>query len=168
MNEEVKDFEIQVGNAGAWSDDPSQYTEHFGVFQRFGIYPKHVPYSIMKKIKSPIVQSWPDEEGDDVFLPVGADGAPATVHDSTSYKVTFVYHKSSQEENINDTIDTFINLIRGRWLRIYDWYTQIGYDGVYLNETDDDPQFRRRDMETCIFELEFKINGKRTSEPFAD
>lgn len=164
----VKDFIIQVGNAGAWTPDESQYTETFGVFERFGIYPKHVPYSLMKKIKSPVVQTWPDEEGDDVWLPTNADGQPATVHEASEYRVTFVYHKSNDIQNVNETIDEFINAIKGRWLRTFDEYTGIGYDGVYLNDVDDDPKFRRRDMETCIFELEFKVNGKYTKTPFTN
>lgn len=166
---DFKDFYIKVGEAGAWSRN-MDYDQPFGVYNEFGIMVKHAPFSMMSKIKNVVVQSWPDEHGDDVYLPKNADGTPSMVREAVDYEVQFVYHRQSNDDAWSDcanrAIKNLIDRIQGRWLQIYDEYTGIGYDCVYLQDVDDDPKFRRRGYDTVIFTLTFKINGEPIESPF--
>jgi len=165
-----KDFWIAVGDPGAYKRD-MQYSEVFGMNQRFGIKIKHAPYSPMAKIKNVVVQSWKDEDGDDVWLPrrtagEGGTYVPAVTHEAVEYRPKFVIFGDSQKVNSNDVIRRMINAIEGRWLKIWDEYTQMGFEGVYLVDVDDDPSFKRRSYDFVEFTLTFKINGTNIDAPF--
>lgn len=164
-----KDFYIAIGQPGAYSASMTYNT--IGVKETYGAYVKHAPYLLMQKSKEAISQSWLDEDGDDVYLPKSANGTPATKHEATDYPVVFAFHMSNRDEYghfvelANQKISSLISAIKGRWLKIYDTYSGIGFDGVYLQEVDPDPQFVRRKMDTCIFTLTFKINGNQLATP---
>jgi hypothetical protein len=168
---EFKDFFIAVGQPGAYTKDMA-YDEVIALNNDFNIKIKHAPFSLMSKIKNVVVQSWKDEDGDDVFLPRIQDSAtgqykPAITHEAVEYNATFVLYEPNNNEAIaNKQIRSFIQKIEGRWLKIWDEYTQIGYEGVYLLDVDDDPTFRRREHDSVIFELNFKINGVALDSPF--
>lgn len=167
-----KDFYIAVGEPGAYSKS-MQYNQTIALNRDFNIKIKHAPFSLMSKIKNVVVQSWKDEDGDDVFLPRIKDTAtglykPAITHEAVDYNATFVLYEPNYNTAIaNQQIRNFIQAIEGRWLKIWDEYTQIGYDGVYLLDVDDDPAFRRREHDSVIFELNFKINGVALDAPFS-
>lgn len=169
---EVKDFYIAIGQPGAYSAS-MEYSSPVAVYDTYGCLVKHAPYSLMSNIKNVVVQSWADEEGDDVYLPMSSDGRPAIVHDAVDYSVTFVFHHSnkvggvSMDDYANQQITRLVSAIEGRWLKIYDAYTGIGFDGVYLQDVDDDPRFIRRSHDTVIFELKFKVNGRPLDAPLA-
>lgn len=165
-----KDFWIAVGEPGAYSKS-MVYDKPFGVNERFGIKIKHSPYSPMPKIKNVVVQSWKDENGDDVWLPrkTGSQTGtyePAITHESVDFHPKFVIFGSTEKVNSNDAIRRFIQAIQGRWLKVWDEYTQMGYEGVYLEDVDDDPKFKRRNYDYVEFELKFKVNGDNLDAPF--
>lgn len=165
-----KDFWIAIGEPGAYKRD-MQYSEVFGMNQRFGIKIKHAPYSPFAKIKNVVVQSWKDEDGDDVWLPrrtAGEGGTyePAVTHEAVEYKPKFIIFGDSEKVNSNAVIRKMLKLIEGRWLKIWDEYTQMGFEGVYLVDVDDDPSFKRRSYDFVEFTLTFKINGTNIDAPF--
>ena len=171
-NNQFKDFWIAVGQPGAYSDS-MVYDDVFGVFDRFHLRIKHAPYSLFSKNKNVVVQSWKDEIGDDVWLPQKQGTqygtyVPAITQDAVEYKPTFVYFANNQEldDLANSYIYDFIQAINGRWLKIWDEYTQIGYTGVYLLDVDDDPKFKRRNIDHVEITFTFKINGTSINEPF--
>lgn len=170
MAQRFKDFWIAVGQPGAYSKS-MQYDEVFGLNARFGIKIKHSPYSPMPKIKNMVVQSWKDEDGDDVWLPRVTDSAtgtykPAITHEAVDFVPKFVIFGDAAVTNSNQAIRELLNAIEGRWLKIYDEYTQMGYEGVYLTDADDDPKFKRRSYDYVEFELKFKVNGPNIDAPF--
>lgn len=166
-----KDFYIGVANPGAYTKSATY--QWFGVKREFGIMVKHTPYSLMPKIKNVVVQSWLDEDGDDVWLPQVQDSLsgvykPAVTHEATELTVTFVAYftkdKDGNKMDANTQIRRFIERIEGRWLQVWDDYTRIGFDGVYLVDVDDDPEFKRRNYDYVKFDLKFKVNGRNITE----
>lgn len=166
-----KDFFIAIGQPGAYSKS-MVYDEIIALDRDFHIKIKHAPFSLMSKIKNVVVQSWKDEDGDDVFLPrVQGDTPgtykPAITHEAVEYNPTFVLYEPNNNDAIaNRQIKAFIKKIEGRWLKIWDEYTQVGYEGVFLIDVDDDPKFKRRGHDQVVFELNFKINGADIDAPF--
>lgn len=167
-----KDFYIRVGKPGAYAKN-MVYEPAFGAAATYNCHVQHAPFSIMNKIKNVVVQTWRDEDGDDVWLPQVSGSNPGEFvpdikHEAVDYNVSFVYQENSEMYNANADILAFIRRIEGRWLQIFDTYTGIGYDGVYLVDVDDNPKFRRRESDTVIFELKFKVNGMPTDKPFEE
>lgn len=172
MGLRFKDFYIAVGQPGAYSEN-MVYDEVFGVKERFGIMIKHAPYSPMPKVKNMVVQSWKDEDGDDVWLPRKTSSAlgggtyePAITHEAVDYNPKFVIFGDAEVMNSNEAIKNLIDTIEGRWLKIWDEYSQTGFEGVYLVDVDDDPKFKRRNYDYVEFELKFRINGPNIHAPF--
>lgn len=173
--EPFKDFWIAVGQPGAYTQN-MKCDEVFGLNDRFGIKIKHAPFSVMPKIKNVVVQSWKDEDGDDVWLPrrtgsTPGSYVPAITHEAVDYNPKFViFNRADDDGDIaptaNEAIRALIKAIEGRWLKVWDEYTQIGFEGVYLVDVDDDPKFKRRNYDHVEFELKFKINGVNIDEPF--
>lgn len=173
MND-FKDFYIAVGQPGAYSKSMEYDPDIIALNRDYGIKIQHAPFSLMPKIKNVVVQTWKDEDGDDVFLPrVQGDTPgtwkPAITHEAVDYKPIFVLHEKNNDIAIaNIRLREFIRRIEGRWLKVWDEYTQIGYEGVYLYDVDDDPDFKRREHDTVVFELFFKVNGAAIDAPFED
>lgn len=167
---QYKDFYIAIGQPGAYRASMT-YGNPTPVYATYGCLVKHVPYALAQKIKNVVVQTWMDEDGDDVYLPQNAQGLPTIVHEAVDYPVQFVFHHSNKVNGVslttyaNQQISNLISAIEGRWLKIYDQYSGIGFDGVYLQNMGDDPRFVRRDHDTVIFELNFKINGRPLASP---
>lgn len=156
---EYKPFLIKVGQAGAYKDDMT-YEAPFCTRESFGLWVKHVPYTIQSNIKNPVTQSWIDENGDDVFL-------PQTGIKSEAYElpVDFVYYENDGMANVR--IAQFVERIKGKWLKIYDTYTGICRKGVYVVDFDQDPTFYRRGThDTVIFQVKFKVNFPNLNDTF--
>ena len=181
---EFKDFYIAIGQPGAYSKsmDYTTIDEETGevvpnviaLWNDFGIRIKHAPYSPMAKIKNVVIQSWKDEDGDDVWLPrkieeiSGGEVAykPSITHEAVEYTAKFVIFGDKETMDSNNKIRLLIDRIQGRWLKIWDKYTGMGFEGVYLLDVDDDPKFKRRNYDYIEFELKFRINGPSLDEPF--
>lgn len=172
-----KEFWIGVGEPGAYTKSATISKENIiDLYRTYGIMVKHAPYSTMPKIKNVVVQSWKDEDGDDVWLPRVTDSQtgehmPAVTHEAVDYNPTMLFYITSNdgdfEREANQMIRGLVKRIEGRWLKIWDEYTQIGFEGAYLVDVDDDPKFKRRDSYVIVeFELKFKINGANIDAPF--
>lgn len=177
---QFKDFYIAIGQPGPYKKD-MDYTivDDFGVtrpnviglYQNFDIRIKHAPLSLTQSIKNVVVQTWLDEDGDDIFLPytTGPNGEklPAVTHESVEYTPTFVMFCPNYGEPVaTQNIHRLIELIQGRWLKIWDEYSQLGYDGVVLKQPDADPRFKRRNYDFIEFSLTFIVNGTSITAPF--
>ena len=60
---------IAVGPSGCYKADLSGYDKPFDTFRKYRLYIKHVPYKVFPQIKEIVTQDWPDEHGEDVWLP---------------------------------------------------------------------------------------------------
>jgi hypothetical protein len=171
-----KDFYIAIGQPGAYTNNMSYLDENgepniIALNKNYKIKIKHAPYSPMAKIKNVVVQSWKDEDGDDVWLPkVTGSGigstTPAVTHEAVEYNPTFVIYGDAAKMDSNSVIRELISRIEGRWLKVWDEYTHMGFEGVYLVDIDDDPKFKRRNYDHIEFTLKFKVNGTNLDAPF--
>lgn len=150
---------IKVGRSGAYSK-AMEYEDPFCTKDSYGLWIKHAPFTIRPKTKGLIVQTWKDEDGDDVFL-------STTLAKSEAYdwEVEFVYLENDGMAHVR--IADFVNRIRGRWLKIHDSYTKMTRTEVYVSEFDQEPQFQRRgDRDLVIFKVKFRVNNPNFEEVF--
>lgn len=149
-------FLISVGQSGAFQDN-MKYATPFDTKEEFGLWIKHVPFTPYPKNKELVTQSWADEQGEDVYL--SPNGVMSEAYD---LEVEFVYYAS--DGLANERIQAFIDRIKGKWLRIYDCYTRMGRQGVYLEEFGSDPTFQRRGLkDTVLFKVKFRVNDPQTN-----
>ncbi len=139
--------------AGAFSTD-IEYNSPFDTKERFGLWVKHSPFTLRPKPKNIVSQTWQDEEGDDVFIP------DKIVHEPYEIEIEFIYYGNNDMANVN--INAFLKEIEGKWLQMYETYTRIGRQGVYMIECDDDPTFKRRGTDYVSFSVKFKVNDPDT------
>lgn len=161
-------FLIAVGERGCYKESMA-YQKPFDTFAKYGLYIKHAPYKIFPQIKNLVSQDWPDEHGEDVFLPT-----TGIVNKAYDYDVEFIYY--SDDGMATERIREFCEEIKGKWLQIYDTYTKIGRTGVYVMEFDPDPTFVRRKIQLktmegkanvhrdyAYFKVKFRINNPNTN-----
>lgn len=150
---------IKVGKSGAYSKT-MEYEDPFDTKESYGLLVKHTPFTIMPKTKVLISQTWNDENGDDVFL--SDAGAKCEAYD---WPVDFVYLEN--DGLAHTRITDFINRIHGKWLRIYDSYSKMTRDGVYVSEVNMEPRFKRRgNKDLVIFSVTFRVNNPNCLEEF--
>lgn len=140
---------------GAFSPD-LEYNMPFDTLARFGLYIKHIPFTIFPEPKNIIEQEWKDENGMDVYIPENI------VYKSYAMEVEFVYYRNDGLANVQ--IAAFCNAIIGRWLKIYDTYTKIGRQQIYAKEFENDPTFvRRGNHDYASFKVIFSVNDPNTN-----
>ncbi|MCM1443675.1 MAG: hypothetical protein NC038_04050 [Paludibacter sp.] len=139
--------------SGVFSPD-LEYNSPFDTKERFGLWIKHNPFSLRPKPKNIISQTWQDEEGDDVYIP------NKIYHEPYEVELEFIYYSEDDMANVN--IIAFLKELEGRWLKIYDSYTGIGRQGVYMIECTEEPSFRRRENDYVSFSVKFKVNDPDT------
>ncbi len=136
-----------------------QYGPAFDTHEKYGLWIKHAPYSVMPKIKNIVTQNWMDEDGEDVFLP------DTIRHEAYDLELEFVYYENDNESNNN--FRRFVNEIKGKWLKLYESYTGICRHGVYLVSVDEDPKFvRRGEHDTVVWTAKFRVNQPDTNGSF--
>lgn len=141
-------------SAGAFSSS-LEYNPVFDTLERFGLYIKHSPFTLRPKPKNIISQTWKDQNGDDEYIP------SVITHEPYEMELEFVYYRNDGMANVN--IQTFIDTIEGKWLKIYDSYTQIGRQAIRMIECDEDPTFKRRGLnDFAQFKIKFKVNDPDT------
>lgn len=146
---------ISVGKDGCYSSSMT-YDRPFDTLLKYNLYIKHVPFTVMSKVKNIITQTWKDEDGDDVFIPENI------VHEAYDLELEFVYWDPT--DSANAMIRQFIDEIKGKWLKVYDSYTKMGRQGVYVISADDDPRFLRREGRDClVFNVKFRVNDPNTN-----
>lgn len=164
---DYKPFLIAVGEDGCYRED-MVYAAPFDTLRSYGLYVKHSPYKAFPQIKNLVSQDWPDEHGEDVWLP-----KTGIVNKAYDMDVEFIYY--FDDGLATETIRRFSNDIKGKWLQIYDTYTAMGRKGVYVSEFDADPPFKRRKVQTYTlpggapairdyvsFKVKFRINDPNT------
>ena len=160
-------FLISVGEAGSYKES-MVYQRPFDTLDKYGLFIKHTPYKAFPQIKNLVTQDWPDENGEDVWLP-----KTGIVNKAYDFDVEFIYY--ADDGMATENIRAFANEIKGKWLQIYDTYTQMGRKGVYVSEFDADPPFKRRKIQLRVldnglpairdyvyFKVKFRVNDPNT------
>lgn len=151
-------FLIKVGQSGAYSNTMT-YSDAFDT-KEFGLWVQHAPYYISPKVKNAVTQTWADENGDDVYL--SPNGVKFEAYE---FAVDFVY--LANDGMANTRISQLMEQICGKWLKVYDTYTQMCRNGVYLESIEEATDFRRRGLQdTVIFTAKFKVNFPTFDETF--
>lgn len=130
--------------------------------QRWGIVCKKFPFVISGEAKDIKSRSWPDEDGDDEFIP---DTIPMKAYE---VDVEFVCVCKHGEAQVN--ISSFVDYLTGRdsgypgaKLKIYDTNTKIGRKNVRFSKYKDDAFSMSTDSEdVVVFSMTFKINDPTT------
>lgn len=163
-------FLIAVGEAGSYKEEGMAYQAPFDTFNKYGLFIKHAPYKAFPQIKNLVTQDWPDENGEDVWLP-----KTGIVNKAYDFDVEFIYF--ADDGMATENIRAFANEIKGKWLQIYDTYTKMGRRGVYVSEFDADPPFKRRKiniphiedgikhefLDYVSFKVKFRVNDPNTN-----
>lgn len=141
--------------AGGSFSESLVYEQPFDTKERFGLWIKHAPFTILPKPKNIVSQVWKDQDGEDVFIP------ETITHEAYDMKLEFVYMRN--DGMALENIRNFINEIEGRWLKMYESYTRQGRQALYLSATEDEPTYRRRDTNNLvIFSATFRVNDPDT------
>lgn len=141
-------------DSGAFRED-MEYNMPFDTLQKYGLYIKSAPFTIRPKPKNIIEQDWKDEDGSDVYLP------ETIFHEPYEMTLEFIYFRADGMANVN--ISAFVKEIEGKWLQMYESYTQIGRRAIYMSECDDSPTFKRRGLrDFAQFKITFKVNDPDT------
>lgn len=161
-------FLVSVGEAGSYRESMT-YQPPFDTLAKYGLFIKHSPYKAFPTIKNVVSQDWPDEHGEDVWLP-----KTGIVNKAYDFEVEFIYY--ADDGMATEQIRAFCNEIKGKWLQVYDTYTKMGRRGVYVSEFDPDPKFKRRKIQAreldesatpgirdyVCFKIKFKVNDPNT------
>lgn len=120
--------------------DGSTYTDVGSVIdtqEEYFVVCSECPFKILPTTKELAKRDWPDEDGEDVFMP--ADGLKFKAYD---LEVKFLY--VGQKDDMTLDLNAFIEFIYGKndngspLLAIYDEYTQQGRQGVYALEVNNE------------------------------
>lgn len=151
-------FLIKVGQSGAYSDTMT-YDAPFDT-KDYGLWIQHSPYYIQPSVKNAVTQTWNDEDGDDVYL--SPDGVK---FESYELSIDLVYYE--KDGLANENIYKFVERIKGKWLKVYDAYTQMCRTGVYFVSVEEASRFNRRGThDTVIFTVNFKVNNPNFNDTF--
>lgn len=124
--------------------------------REWGIWVKSIPFLLYPKLKEPAKRSWPEQNGDDEYLP------DSPVFEAYSMNVDFVF--IGENSTANNQIKSFLNyLSKDGEFSIYDTYTGIGRTHVRYSSYSD-KAFRRREKEKDIvqFTVTLKVNDPIT------
>jgi hypothetical protein len=134
----------------------------------WGIFCKDIPFKLFEKVKEPAKRSWPDEDGDDEYIP--ADGLKLEAY---SIKVEFGCKKldssnatkygTSTITDVRANVGTFLNHLKSGLFKLYSSYTRIGRQNVRLESVSDSAKWKSDENgEFLIFEVTFKVNDPVT------
>lgn len=119
------------------------------IFSTYGIYVKETKgLNLLPKIKKPFIRDWPDEQGDDAYLPTN------TVYESKEVSITFFIQKNTVGD-IKASLTSFLQYVTtGGNIQYFDTYKKEGFRGYYNKNKINNETYR--DYGSYIeFELEF-------------
>ena len=133
--------------------------------ETWGMWCKDIPFKLCEKVKEPAKRTWPDEDGDDEFIPEGG-----LLLEAYSMKVEFgCKAKDDTTNNLSATsivrqhVGEFLSYLKeSGMMKMYSSYTGIGRQNVLL-ESYGEGTFKEADGEAfVIFEVSSKVNDPAT------
>lgn len=114
----------------------------------WGIVVQETPYNTFPEPKEYTKRDWPDEDGDDIYIP------PIVRYQSYTQQWKFLY--IGDATTANDNIHAFLSYLQGSEFSIFSEYTLSGCRGVYSNSQTD--KFLRRDKDYFYFTVDILVN----------
>lgn len=131
--------------------------------EEFNVVCQKFPFKQLPEVKDLPKRGWPDENGEDLYIPT--NGLKFKAYD---LDVKFLY--VGTEQTMQADITSFINYLYGRntggspKLKIYDEYTKKGRQGVYVQEVDNE-LLDYNDVNSdviALFKVKFRITNPVT------
>lgn len=125
----------------------------------FGIVCTEVPFLPFSEMKELPTRDWPEEDGEDVYVP------SRLAMKAYDMEISFCYKGGAK--SAYDGIKKFIDYLTGEdgespVLKIYSPYTGIGRKSVYLKEYGDDDFFLDVEEDVVLFSMTFRITDPKT------
>lgn len=125
----------------------------------WGIYCKSIPFKLFDNIKQPAKRSWPDEHGDDEYIP-----QEGLYLEAYNMKVEFGCKRTSTVKDVRQKVGQFLQYLRETGhINLYSSYTRIGRQNVRLDSVSDNSKWKSYDgSEYLIFEVTFHVGDPIT------
>ena len=121
-------------------------------YKEWNIMVKSLPFNIAPEIKKYASVDWPDEDGDDEYIP--------SVPHFKAYEMEASFVYIGEYKTANTKIKAFWDYIKSGELQIYDSYTGIGRKGVrYVAYSPEAFHRRSASGDIVVFKIKFKINN---------
>ena len=126
---------------------------------KWGVWCKDIPFKILDKVKDPAKRTWPDEHGDDEYIP--SDGLYLEAY---SMKIEFGCKKRSGVNDVRQKVGEFLEYLRSSgMMKLYSSHTRIGRQNVRLESVSDSAKWKSNDNEEfLVFEVTLKVNDPKT------
>lgn len=126
---------------------------------KWGVWCKDIPFKILDKVKDPAKRTWPDEHGDDEYIP--SDGLYLEAY---SMKIEFGCKKMSGVNDVRQKVGEFLEYLRSSgMMKLYSSHTRIGRQNVRLESVSDSAKWKSNDNEEfLVFEVTLKVNDPKT------
>lgn len=148
-------FLIKIGDDGAVTD----------VFQSYGMVLEDMPSVIPLVPKNIYSHSWPDEDGDDEYVP------EVIRYEAVEAEFTFGCRSYSADSTVFDMLSAFIAFLQSGTFSFYGERSGIGRQNVRFAELHDDARYSRHTLrrngadvteEILSFTVTLKINDPKT------
>ena len=135
----------------------------------WGVWCSEIPFVIYGKTKDIAKRTWPDEHGDDEYIPSG--GACLEAY---TMKVKFGCKKMntmadgntsiSAVSDVRKNVGKFLEYLRSSgMMMMYSSHTRIGRQYVRLQDVSENAKWKSKDgQEFLVFEVTFKVNDPMT------
>lgn len=126
---------------------------------KWGVWCKDIPFKILDKVKDPAKRTWPDEHGDDEYIP--SDGLYLEAY---TMKIEFGCKKMSGVNDVRQKVGEFLEYLRSSgMMKLYSSHTRIGRQNVRLESVSDSAKWKSNDNEEfLVFEVTLKVNDPKT------
>lgn len=116
---------------------------------------KSMPFKPIGDVKAPFTRNWPDQNGNDVFIP------DQQVFEAYDIECDFVYY--GDKDTASQMVNTFIYayLASGGLFMLYDTYTHIGKTNVNYKSISPDKYYNEQEN-VVIFKMTFTVNDPVT------
>jgi hypothetical protein len=112
----------------------------------WGVWCSEIPFKLIGEVRAPAKRTWPDEHGDDEYIP-----DEGLYLESYTMDVKLGCKKTGTVSDVRENVGNFLTYLRtSGHLRLYSTYTRIGRQGVRLESVSDDAVWRSYDGEEFL------------------
>lgn len=124
-------------------------------YTEWGMIVKSVPFKPIPDPKEIYSEDWPDEDGEDEYIP--------SIMHYKAYEMDVSFFYIGDSNTANASIISFFNYIKNGLFKIYDTYTGIGRQNVRYAGYKENAFLRRDEIGDIVeFTVTFKVNDPVT------